>query len=117
LAAATVDGHLIECGAQATGGLWINADDSTRLGDVGYPIADMAEDGAFTLTKPESTGGVVNVETVSEQLLYEVADPARYFTPDVVADFTTVRLRETGPDAVAVTGGTANGNTDTYKVS
>jgi hypothetical protein len=117
LAAATVAGHLIECGAQATGGLWINADDSTRLGDVGYPIVEMAEDGAFTITKPANTGGAVNVETVSEQLLYEVADPARYFTPDVVANFTTVRLKQAGPVAVAVTGGTGNGITDTYKVS
>src|SRR5262249_21258830 len=90
LAAATVAGHLIECGAQATGGLWINADDTTRLGEVGYPIVEVAEDGSFTITKPEGTGGRVNVETVSEQLLYEVADPARYYTPDVVADFTTV---------------------------
>ena len=117
LAAATVAGHLIECGAQATGGLWINADESTRLGDVGYPIADVAEDGIFTITKPEGTGGAVNVETISEQLLYEVADPARYFTPDVVANFTTVKLKETARDVVAVTGGTSNGLTDTYKVS
>src|SRR5439155_21030566 len=117
LAAATVDGHLIECGAQATGGLWVNADDSTRLDDVGYPIADMAEDGRFTLTKPNGTGGAVNVETVSEQLLYEIADPARYYTPDVTADFTTVKLAQLKPDVVSVTGGTANGVTDTYKVS
>jgi hypothetical protein len=117
LAAATVAGHLIECGAQATGGLWTNADDMTRLADVGYPIAEVAEDGTFTLSKPAGTGGAVNVETVSEQLLYEVADPTRYYTPDVVADFTTVRLEETAPDVVAVTGGTANGTTDTYKVS
>jgi hypothetical protein len=117
IAAASVAGHLIECGAQATGGLWMNADESTRLGDVGYPIADLAEDGTFTITKPPGTGGVVNIETISEQLLYEVADPARYFTPDVVADFTTVQLKETGPDVVAVTGGTSNGITDTYKVS
>lgn len=117
LAAATVAGHLIECGAQATGGLWINADDRTRLADVGYPIAEIAEDGTFTITKPEGSGGAVNIETISEQLLYEVADPARYFTPDVVADFTTVQLKQAGPDAVAVTGGTGNGVTATYKVS
>jgi hypothetical protein len=117
LAAATVAGHLIECGAQATGGLWINADYNTRLAQVGYPIAEMSADGTFTITKPEGTGGAVNVETVSEQLLYEVADPARYFTPDVVADFTTVQLKETGRAAVAVTGGAGAGLTDTYKVS
>jgi hypothetical protein len=117
LAAGTVAGHLIECGAQATGGLWISADESTRLGAVGYPIAEMVEDGTFTITKPPGTGGAVNVETISEQLLYEVADPARYYTPDVTADFTTVKLAQLKPDVVAVTGGTANGVTDTYKVS
>jgi hypothetical protein len=117
LAAATVAGHLIECGAQVTGGLWMNADITTRLGQVGYPIAEVAEDGTFTITKPAGTGGAVNLETVAEQLLYEVADPARYFTPDVTANFTTVQLREAGPDVVAVSGGTANTVTDTYKVS
>jgi hypothetical protein len=117
LAAGTVAGHLIECGAQVTGGLWVNADDSTRLGDVGYPVADVAADGSFTISKPDGTGGVVNVETVSEQLLYEVMDPAKYFTPDVVADFTTVKLDQTAPDVVSVTGGTGAGLTDTYKVS
>ncbi len=117
LCAGTTAGHLIECGAQATGGLWVNADASTDLSNVGYPIADVAADGSFTLTKPANTGGAVNFETVAEQLLYEVADPARYFTPDVVADFTTPTLRETGPDAVAVTGARGKPATDTYKVS
>jgi hypothetical protein len=117
LAAATVAGHLIECGAQATGGLWMNAEDSTQLGDVGYPIADIAEDGQFVITKPAGTGGAVNIETVSEQLLYEVADPAQYLTPDVVADFTTVQLTQAGTDVVSVRGGTGRGVTDSYKVS
>ena len=117
IAAASVAGHLIECGAQVTGGLWMNAYGETRLGDVGYPIAELAEDGTFTITKPPNSGGAVNVETVSEQLLYEVEDPARYYTPDVVADFTTVRLRQAGPETVSVSGGTSNGLTDSYKVS
>lgn len=117
LAAATVAGHLIECGAQVTGGLWVNADDSTRLADVGYPVAEIAEDGTFRISKPAGSGGVVNVETVAEQLLYEVADPSQYFTPDVVADFTTVQLKDEGGDVVSVRGGTARGVTDTYKVS
>ncbi len=117
IAASTVAGHLIECGAQATGGLWINADESTHLENVGYPIAEMLADGTFTISKPDGTGGAVNIETVAEQLLYEVADPARYFTPDVTADFTTVKLSQLKPDVVSVTGGTANGITDTYKVS
>ncbi len=117
LAAATVAGHLIECGAQATGGLWLNAAADTHLETVGYPIAEVVEDGTFTVTKPPGTGGAVNVEALAEQLLYEVADPARYYTPDVVADFTTVQLRQAGPDVVAVTGGTGRGVTDSYKVS
>ncbi len=117
LCAGTVAGHLIECGAQATGGLWMNADDSTHLETVGYPIADIAEDGTFTLTKPPGTGGVVNLETVSEQLLYEVADPARYYTPDVVADFTAPTFAQVGPDAVSCVGATGQPATDTYKVS
>jgi hypothetical protein len=117
IAAASVAGHLIECGAQATGGLWINATEETRLGEVGYPIAELTEDGTFNITKPPNTGGAVNIETVSEQLLYEVADPARYYTPDVVADFTTVKLTQSGPDTVSVVGGTSNGLTDTYKAS
>lgn len=117
LAAATVAGHLIECGAQATGGLWIDADDETHLEAVGYPVAEVAEDGTFTVTKPPNTGGAVTEATLAEQLLYEVADPARYYTPDVVADFTTVQLRQTGPDVVAVTGGSGREVTDSYKVS
>jgi hypothetical protein len=117
LGAGSVAGHLIECGAQATGGLWINADETTHLETVGYPIADMVSDGTMTITKPDGTGGAVNVETISEQLLYEVADPANYFTPDVVADFTTPRLRQAGPDRVDVTHGSGKPATDTYKVS
>ncbi|MFO0852179.1 MAG: acyclic terpene utilization AtuA family protein [Gemmataceae bacterium] len=117
LAAGTTAGHLIECGAQVTGGLWVNAYTSTRLAEVGYPIAEVAEDGTFCITKPPGTGGAVNVETVSEQLLYEVADPAWYFTPDVVADFTTPTLAEAEPDVVRVTGSRGRPATDTYKVS
>ncbi|MCI0379366.1 MAG: DUF1446 domain-containing protein, partial [Gemmataceae bacterium] len=90
LSAATVAGHLIECGAQATGGLWCNYPDATELANVGYPIVDVQADGSFVLTKPPNSGGAVNIETASEQLLYEVGDPAAYLTPDVVADFTSV---------------------------
>ncbi len=117
LAAATVAGHLIECGAQATGGLWCNWQDAPDLAAVGYPIAEMSEDGSFLLTKPPRTGGAVNRETVSEQLLYEVGDPAAYLTPDVVADFTTVQLSEIGRDVVRVGGAHGKPATDTYKVS
>jgi Acyclic terpene utilisation family protein AtuA len=116
LCAGTVAGHLLECGAQATGGLWCNWQECD-LADVGYPIAEVDEDGSFTLTKPAGTGGAVNFETVSEQLLYEVGDPAAYLSPDVTADFTTPRFEEIGRDAVRVTGARGKPATDTYKVS
>lgn len=117
IAAGTVAGHLIECGAQVTGGLWTHANASTNLETIGYPIADVAEDGTFTITKPAGTGGTVTIETVSEQLLYEVEDPACYFTPDVVADFTTPSLHQIGPDQVEVRNCRGTAATDTYKVS
>ena len=117
LSAASVAGHLIECGAQATGGLWTNWADAPDLANVGYPIAQMREDGEFHLTKPENTGGTVNRETVTEQLLYEVGDPAAYLTPDVVADFTSVELHEESKDVVRVRTARGKPATDSYKVS
>jgi len=117
LAAVTVAGHLIECGAQVTGGLWCNWKDAPDLANVGYPIADMNADGSFVITKPENTGGAVNRETVAEQLLYEVGDPAAYLTPDVVADFTSVSLTESGPDMVRIDNARGLPATDSYKVS
>jgi hypothetical protein len=117
LGAATVAGHLIECGAQMTGGLWPNVTDGHHLEEVGYPIAELTRAAGLRVTKPDGTGGAVNVETVSEQLLYEVADPARYFTPDVVADFTTPKLQEAAKDVVEITGCHGTPATDAYKVS
>jgi hypothetical protein len=116
LAAGTVAGHLIECGAQATGGLWCNWQE-TNLALVGYPIADIEDSGAFTITKQPDSGGAVNRETISEQLLYEVGDPAAYLTPDVVADFTSVQLTESGRDEMRITGARGKPATDSYKVS
>jgi hypothetical protein len=117
LAAGSVAGHIIECGAQATGGLWCNWQEAPDLANVGYPIAEIDKDGTFRIMKPPGTGGAVNQETISEQLLYEVGDPAAYLTPDVSADFTSVQLTETGPDEVLVEGARGNPATDTYKVS
>src|SRR5947209_789392 len=117
LCAGTVAGHLIECGAQATGGLWINWEEAPDLANVGYPIAEIDEDGTLRITKPEGSGGAVNIETVSEQLLYEVGDPAAYLTPDVVADFTTVTLREVRRDVVQIEGARGKPATDSYKAS
>ncbi len=117
LAAATAAGHLIECGAQATGGLWCNWADAPDLANVGYPIAEIEADGSFTIGKPRGSGGAVNVETITEQILYEVGDPAAYLTPDVVADFTSLQMSQAEPDVVAI--GKARGKpaTDHYKVS
>ena len=117
LCAGTVAGHLIECGAQATGGLWCNWQEAPDLANVGYPIAEVAADGTVHLTKPPGSGGAVNVETASEQLLYEVGDPAAYLTPDVVADFTSVRLEQTGLNRVRIAGARGRPATDSYKVS
>jgi hypothetical protein len=116
LAAASVAGHLIECGAQVTGGYsvdWSQLD----LADVGYPIAEVADDGSAVISKPPGTGGAVNRRTVVEQVVYEIGDPRHYLTPDVDCDFTTVEVAEIAPDRVAVIGATGRPATDTYKVS
>jgi hypothetical protein len=117
LSAGTVAGHLIECGAQATGGLWCNWHEADDLAGVGYPIAEIEPSGAFILTKPEGSGGRVNTETVAEQLLYEVGDPAAYLTPDVTADFTSVQLSDAGRDRVRVETRRGLAATESYKVS
>jgi hypothetical protein len=117
LAAASVAGHLVECGAQCTGGLWCNWQEAPDLDQVGYPIADIQPDGTFGITKPPGTGGAVNRETIAEQLLYEVGDPEAYLTPDVTVDFTGLTLAETGPDYVQVAGGRGKPAPDSYKVS
>jgi hypothetical protein len=117
LSGATVAGHLIECGAQATGGLWCNWQEAHDLADVGYPIAEIDPSGMLRITKPLDTGGAVNCETISEQLLYEVGDAAAYLTPDVVADFTSVTLKQDDRDTVLIQGARGRPATDTYKVS
>lgn len=117
LAAATVAGHIIECGAQATGGMFTPWNESLNLAEVGYPIAEISEQGVICITKPSGTGGLVDERTVSEQLLYEIGDPAHYLTPDVDTDFTGLTLKQLGPDRVAVQGARGNPPPSTYKVS
>lgn len=117
LASATVAGHILECGAQCTGGnfsRWWEVQGWDRLG---YPVVEMARDGSFVLTKHEGTGGLVTLDTVSEQLVYEMGNPSRYLTPDCVVDFTTIRLDQEGTDRVRIHGIRGNPATDTFKVS
>ncbi|MGQ9888371.1 MAG: acyclic terpene utilization AtuA family protein [Aggregatilineales bacterium] len=120
LAAGIVAGHLLECTGQVVGGNSLALVDVVNPHDLphlGYPIAHVEADGSFVLTKTPGAPGCVSLETVKEQLLYEVHDPARYITPDVVADFTTLRLTLDGPDRVRVTGVTGRPRPDTLKVS
>src|SRR4051812_15262432 len=104
LAAGTMAGHLLECGAQVTGGYFADpgVKDVPDVGNVGFPIIEMHADGRFVVTKAADTGGCVDRRTVTEQLLYEIHDPAAYLTPDVVADISEAELHETGPDRVEV---------------
>ena len=117
LAAGVVLGHLMECSGQATGGNfsgdWWNVPDLDR---VGYPVCEMDEDGTALLSKPPGTGGRVSVDTVKEQLLYEVLDPRRYMNPDVVADFTSVHLEEVAADVVRVSGVRGAARPETLKI-
>jgi hypothetical protein len=105
LAAGTIAGHIIECGAQCTGGnCQVDWESIPDMAHIGYPIVEAEPDGSFTVTRHPAAGGRVNSDVVKEQLLYELGDPRNYITPDCVADFTTIRLQDTGPDRVRVSG-------------
>lgn len=118
LAAGTIAGHVIECGAQSTGGnCQVDWETIPRLDDVGYPIVEAEPDGSFCLTKHAGTGGRITVASAKEQLLYEMGDPKEYITPDCIADFTTIHLEQAGPDRVRFSGIRGRAETPFYKVS
>jgi len=118
LAAGTIAGHIIECGAQCSGGNYLGGwPDVPDLANVGYPVVEANADGTFAVTKQPGTGGAVTVASVTEQLVYEMGDPRDYITPDCVADFTSIRLAQAGTDCVRVSGVEGRQATDLLKVS
>jgi hypothetical protein len=115
----TVIGHLMECAGHITGGYFADPGkkDVPDMAHLGHPFVDVYRDGSGMISKVEGTGGIINLLTAKEQLLYEVVNPFEYFTPDVIADFTSVQLTQVGPNVVKVTGGTGKPRPSTYKVS
>jgi hypothetical protein len=118
LAAGTIAGHIVECGAQTTGGnCQVHWESIPDMANIGYPIIEAEHDGRFSITKHEGTGGRVSADIVKEQLLYELGDPKNYITPDCVADFTTIQLKDSGPDRVQVWGIRGGPRPETLKLS
>lgn len=117
IASATIAGHLIECGTQVTGGFstnWLSIDSMTHPG---YPVIEMAEDGSIIVTKPDNTDGAVTIETVKEQLLYEIGDPDNYLSPDVTVSFLSLQVEEAAKDRVSVIGAKGKPPPESLKVS
>jgi hypothetical protein len=117
LAAGTIAGHIVECGAQCTGGNYVDWRSVPDMAMVGYPIIEASADGTFIVTKHAGTGGMVTPRTILHQLVYEMGDPRNYIGPDCGADFTSIRTEQVGPDRVRCSGAKGSAPTPTYKVS
>lgn len=117
LAGGSLAGHIIECGAQATGGLHTDWRRVPRWEDIGYPIAECRADGSFCITKPQDTGGLVDPACIAEQMLYEVGDPGAYVLPDVTCDFRNVQIRRVDEERVEVSGAVGQPRPADYKCS
>jgi hypothetical protein len=117
MAAGTIAGHILECGAQSSGGNFTDWNVVDRFEDIGFPIVEAYPDGSFLVTKHDNTGGLVHSMTVKEQLLYEIGDPETYITPDCVANFTSIKLQDIGKNKVMVSGIKGKPATEFYKVS
>jgi len=117
MAVGTIAGHIIECGAQVSGGNFTDWEKVEDFTEIGFPIIEAYPNGDFYVTKHENTGGLISEMTVKEQLLYEIGDPSEYITPDVIADFTSIQVEETEKNRVKITGIKGHPDTPTYKVS
>lgn len=117
MAAGTIAGHIIECGAQVSGGNFTDWETVDDFENIGFPIIEANPDGSFFVTKHDGTGGLISEMTVKEQLLYEIGDPKEYITPDCIADFTSIQIKQDGKDRVKVWGIEGRPDTPTYKIS